>query len=977
VLASLELHEMQRRQKARELAIDLFRDAIIYLIFVTLYTVLVVYSQAGGEDAFMWRSQLDDTIFQEEFPESDSHVFRGFASISAPLAFWQWMEGVFVTQVFPDSLPDGEPYKIIFTRYNRLIGAVRLRQNRVGDSSCSVSVDYSSTIKNCYAEFSAAAQTTDAYGNSGPGFIWKSAGGLASGNTDMRFWSFFQTYPGDGYAVDLFGNVSTVTQQLQTLRANNWVDLQTRAVTLDMALLNEALKVHGVIRVVFEFLPTGGVLPSRTIRVLKLDKYANSETNRGVMAAEVILILFIMWYSFDEVRELRREGWKEHFTDMWNAFDIVNISLFIVVIALRSTTVYLFLQLQTADEAKNHYVNFQTVGFLTQQEMNWNAINAFLCFWKIFKYIQAIPAVGALLQTMHLAAKDMLFFMIIFMITLLGFVMSGYFAFGLDLLDFRTIPQVFFSLMRGINGDLDFDALYETNRIFGPIYYFAFFIIIFYILMTMFLAIINMAYDMAQGQKKASNLDFNFIAAPLSSAWTNIKTCCGACGDEQEEEEEEVVDVVAAAEAAQVAPRSMEDAALMALKRKRPGVTSQLAAQLAAQKVSLSKHELAYVDEMVTQRMREIEERHVINAVIPNYHMAIDDRLERLALAVSGVAERFPDAAAAGVQSPSLGRSTVASSVQGDSLRVPSAMSPSLHPTASPATPETDPKPSIVPKSSEPEWGFQDDGQSATTLAAGGRRVSFASDTLESESTGHGDHDVEQPQPQPQPQPHPQPHPRVDSHGDGHGHSHGGGGGHGHSHGGGGHVNRNAGERCLDTDAMHTMENHYRVCADGLVGADGSLRVAGNGGWPALPRSTKSKQSAASEPQRPSGQFEVGSMAARTVDTSYVDEILAQRMREIEERKGRGGRGSSRRVAPGSKTELRSTKPPVQNTWAQPRPVSNVPPTYSSPHVPSLTSAVAPAPPVRIDSEPPAMTPPPQPRGRRRGLAPPPPSDLF
>ncbi len=56
-----------------------------------------------------------------------------------------------------------------------------------------------------------------------------------------------------------------------------------------------------------------------------------------------------------------------------------------------------------------------------------------------------------------------------------------------------------YTLFRIILGDLNFDAIRNANRVFGPIYFISFVFFVFFILFNMFIAIINDAYRKVLG----------------------------------------------------------------------------------------------------------------------------------------------------------------------------------------------------------------------------------------------------------------------------------------------------------------------------------------------------------------------------------------------------------------------------------------------------------------------------------------------
>ena len=62
-----------------------------------------------------------------------------------------------------------------------------------------------------------------------------------------------------------------------------------------------------------------------------------------------------------------------------------------------------------------------------------------------------------------------------------------------------------FTLFRIILGDFDFDALKTAHWLFGPIYFFLYVFFIFFVLLNMFLAIINDTYSDVKGDDTIEN----------------------------------------------------------------------------------------------------------------------------------------------------------------------------------------------------------------------------------------------------------------------------------------------------------------------------------------------------------------------------------------------------------------------------------------------------------------------------------------
>merc|ERR1719502_1041484 len=97
------------------------------------------------------------------------------------------------------------------------------------------------------------------------------------------------------------------------------------------------------------------------------------------------------------------------------------------------------------------------------------------------------------------AAGDLVVFLVMFFIIMFSYAQAFHMAFGMDLADFKGGVTSIFTLMRMILGDFDFEALRANNKYLGPLLFLTFIVLVFFILLNMFLAIINDAYTVVKG----------------------------------------------------------------------------------------------------------------------------------------------------------------------------------------------------------------------------------------------------------------------------------------------------------------------------------------------------------------------------------------------------------------------------------------------------------------------------------------------
>jgi len=116
-------------------------------------------------------------------------------------------------------------------------------------------------------------------------------------------------------------------------------------------------------------------------------------------------------------------------------------------------------------------------------------------------------------STLARCAKDIAGFAIMFFIIFLAYAQWGYLIFGTQVEGFSTYMSSIFTLFRIILGDFNFREIEEANRILGPIFFLSYVFFVFFVLINMFLAIINDTYaevksDLAQQESEFEIADY-------------------------------------------------------------------------------------------------------------------------------------------------------------------------------------------------------------------------------------------------------------------------------------------------------------------------------------------------------------------------------------------------------------------------------------------------------------------------------------
>ncbi|VDN57480.1 unnamed protein product [Dracunculus medinensis] len=309
------------------------------------------------------------------------------------------------------------------------------------------------------------------------------------------YWGRFAIYGGGGFVKYLTMDDRDASLRIITeLKQNRWIGRGTRAIFIDFILYNANLNLFCIVQLIMELPATGGVFPSSALYSQRLIRYVTNY-DYFVFVCEIIFCAFVIYYVIEEILELIRCR-LAYFRTFWNCLDLVYLISFTVIyfdIVLFILTKKRLTNIMNQYNEEN-YINLDEL--VTAQNNFSYSVGIFLIFaWiKIMKYISFNKTMTQLSATLARSAKDIGGFSIMFFIFFFAYAQFGYLVLGTQMADYSTLFHSAFALFRTILGDFDYDALRKADRFLGPIFFFTYVFFVFFVLLNMFLAIINDSY---------------------------------------------------------------------------------------------------------------------------------------------------------------------------------------------------------------------------------------------------------------------------------------------------------------------------------------------------------------------------------------------------------------------------------------------------------------------------------------------------
>ncbi|XP_048220598.1 polycystin-2 isoform X1 [Perognathus longimembris pacificus] len=467
---------------------SVLRELLTYLLFLIVLCILTYGMMSSN--VYYYTRTMSQLFLDTPVTKTEKTNFKTLSSMED---FWKFTEGALLDGLYwkvrPSNHTEADNRSFIFSE-NLLLGVPRIRQLRVRNGSCSIPQDLRDEIKECYDVYSVGSEDRAPFGPAnGTAWIYTSEKDL----NGSSHWGIIAVYSGAGYYLDLSRTRKETASQIAGLKKNVWMDRGTRATFIDFSVYNANINLFCVVRLLVEFPATGGVIPSWQFQPVKLIRYVTT-FDFFLAACEVIFCFFILYYVVEEILEIRIHK-LSYFRSFWNCLDVVIVVLSVAAIGIN---IYLASNVEGLLyflEDQNTYPNFEHVAYWQIQFNNIAAVTVFLVWIKLFKFISFNRTMSQLSTTMSRCAKDLFGFTIMFFIIFLAYAQLAYLIFGTQVDDFSTFQECIFTQFRIILGDVNFAEIEEANRVLGPLYFTTFVFFMFFILLNMFLAIINDTYS--------------------------------------------------------------------------------------------------------------------------------------------------------------------------------------------------------------------------------------------------------------------------------------------------------------------------------------------------------------------------------------------------------------------------------------------------------------------------------------------------
>jgi hypothetical protein len=117
---------------------------------------------------------------------------------------------------------------------------------------------------------------------------------------------------------------------------------------------------------------------------------------------------------------------------------------------------------------------------------------------KTLKYLNQFPHLSMLSLTLRNAYYPTVSFLIMFFIIFVGCGQAFNMAFGPYMKSYSNFTTSMMSLFRALLGEFEYEEMQKTDAVVGPLLFLTFMLLVLFVLVNMFIAILSEAYEKAK-----------------------------------------------------------------------------------------------------------------------------------------------------------------------------------------------------------------------------------------------------------------------------------------------------------------------------------------------------------------------------------------------------------------------------------------------------------------------------------------------
>lgn len=311
----------------------------------------------------------------------------------------------------------------------------------------------------------------------------------------LSYEGFYSTYNGGGFVADLGYNIKSALKVAHELQANSWIDEFSVAVFIEFTIFNPSSSLFSVTKCLYERSPTGGVAFSRSVKTLTLYHSSNNNFQKFVEVCQLLFMVIIVIFVIYEAYKIYRKK-KKYFRGFWNWVELLQI-----LTAFSSVVIYFLKAKYTSSfvkKVRNNPFETSSADYIVLWSMIEIYVLSFLIFIVTMKFLRLIRFnrhVCQMMGTLARAARPLVSYFVVFVSAVLAYTQLAFLLLSSTMGPYSSFLNSLRAVLQMLlGGKMFFYEIKSVNSLLGPLFVFLYMFTMMFILLNMFLAILNESY---------------------------------------------------------------------------------------------------------------------------------------------------------------------------------------------------------------------------------------------------------------------------------------------------------------------------------------------------------------------------------------------------------------------------------------------------------------------------------------------------
>ncbi|XP_034430206.1 polycystic kidney disease protein 1-like 2 [Hippoglossus hippoglossus] len=487
-----DVERMKRIKIIEQKAFALLREIFIYTGF--MWMLLLVAHGQRDPNAFYLKQHIRNSFS----PNVSQSMSLGDVFTWANTSLLSNLFGV-----YPGFITDGN---------SKLVGNARLRQLRVQKKSCQIAGSMLQLVPDCQALYSWEVEDMGSY-DSG----WNQSVGDNNTLSTPSPWTYqtqaqLRSYPvwgkmvlyrGGGFVAVLGPDLKNASRTIEYLFRNKWLDTYTRAFFVEFTIYNANVNLFCIVTLLLETAAVGAFQFHSELQSVRLYQSTGS-LYIFVMAAEIIYLLFIIYYMFVQGKLMKQQRWT-YFSSKWNLLE-----LSIILLSLSALAVFIKRTLlgdRDMTYYQNHKDQFPSFYETASADSVLQYLIAFLVLLatvKLWHLLRLNPKMHMVTATLQRAWGDISGFLLIIAIMFIAYSIACNVIYGWKISSYKTLADALLTIISLQMGIFNYREVLDYTPVLGGLLIGSCIVFMTFVVLNLLISVILVAFKQEQINHKPS-----------------------------------------------------------------------------------------------------------------------------------------------------------------------------------------------------------------------------------------------------------------------------------------------------------------------------------------------------------------------------------------------------------------------------------------------------------------------------------------